>query len=141
MLSPIIIVIYHVDRETILLAKDLFHIKWLRNKTDFISTTDLSIYFPLHLTLKPNIPHTDPTREDAITPRVCFSTSLAGSVGSLGLSHSNAFYLGIYKPINPIEIFYPGSKVHDAEKWGEVWSLRPVFAELQRIIIPGELLY
>jgi hypothetical protein len=68
------------------------------------------------------------------------ATTLVGAIGSLGLKQIDEFYLGIYKPIHPIEIFSPGIRVHDAEKWGEVWSLRPVVAELQRIIIPGEFI-
>lgn len=121
------------------MTKDLYHIKWLRDKFDYISTTDLAQYFPLFLILKPHIPYADPIREDIVTPRVCFATTLAGAMGSLGLERENKFYLGVYQPIHFIEIHKP-FKVHDAEKWGEVWSLRPVLAELRKIIIPGELL-
>lgn len=120
--------------------KDLYHIKWLRNKIGYISTTDLTDYFPLILSLKPRIPYVDPIREDNTIPRVCFATTLAGAVGSLGLPNESQFYLGIYKPILPIEI-HTNIRVHDAEKWGEVWSLRPVLAELKKIIYPGDLIY
>lgn len=120
-------------------SRNLFHIKWLRNKFDYISTTDLADYFPTQLILKPQIPKADPLREDTITPRVCLATTLAGAAGSLGLARHNKFYLGIYMPAKLVEVYTP-SFVHDAEKWGEVWSLRPVLAELQKIIIPGEML-
>ena len=121
--------------------KDLYHIKILRNKFDYISTTDLSDYFPLTLVLKPQIPYVDPNREDSITPRVCFAKTLIGAVGSLGLQRKSQLYLGIYKPIRLVRAFNPGIRVHDAEKWGEVWSLGPVIAELQKIILPGDLIY
>lgn len=121
-------------------APDLYHIKILRNKFDYISTTELADYFPLQLILKPRIPYADPMREDTVTPRVCFATTLAGSIGSLGLSERNSSYLGIYKPVEPMDIYNPMSRVHDAEKWGEVWSLRPVLVELQKIVMPGEML-
>lgn len=122
------------------MISDLYHIKWLRNKFDFISTTELFEYFPLTLILKPQIPKADSNREDIITPRVCFALTLSGAIGSLGLQRENIFYLGVYKSTADIAIYDPASKVHDAEKWGEVWSLRPVMVELQKIIIPGEML-
>lgn len=129
---------------------NLFHIKWPRNKVGYQSTTELAIEFPLILVLKPNIPGADPNREDIITPRVSLAMTLDGAIGSLGLADIKASYIAIYKSIKPIEVIHPISGippkskrfyVHDAEKWGEVWSLRPVIVELQKIILPGEKLY
>ena len=126
---------------------NLYHIKWPRNKSGYRSIGDLSEEFPLTIILKPNIPNIDPSREDSTTPRISFATSIEGAYGSLGISNiSDRFYLGVYKPSRPVDVFYPLNAplkdkkfyVHDAEKWGEVWSLRPVIAELYKIVAPWE---
>lgn len=128
----------------------LFHIKLLRNKIDYISTTELAEYFPLTLVLKPQIPKVDPNREDTVTPRVSFSTTIIGAYGSLGIQDKTPLYLGIYQPVRSIEVYHPLSGippkdkkfyVHDAKNWEEVWSLRPVIVELQKIITPIEVVH
>jgi len=136
--------------------QDLYHIRWPHGKEvatkniGFKSTEELDKEFPLTLVLRPRIPGVDPKREDATTPRVSFSTTLTGARGSLGLGETNGpFYIGIYKPAQAIDVYYPTSDtppedrkfyVHDAKAHGEVWSLRPVTVELQKIIAPGDLI-
>jgi hypothetical protein len=135
------------------MVKELFHIrlphgKELANKKNIWKSQDeLGHEFPLTITLRPQIPNA--TMEDNTTPRVSLSRSIRGAAGSLGLRDINPDtmpHFGIYAVESSIEIVEPFDiptpnnifYVHDAKKWQEVWSLRPVIANLIRIVAPGE---
>lgn len=137
-------------------TNNLYHIRWPHGKEiankgpGFKNTEELDKEFPLTFVLRPRIPGVDSKREDATTPRVSFAITLGGACGSLGLGQINGpFYIGIYKPAQAIDVYVPFSGeppenksfyVHDAAAHGEVWALRPVTVELQKIIRPEELI-
>lgn len=80
-------------------------------------------------TLNPRVPSNFLTKggyEDSTTPRVCFSTSIDGSL--IGLSQNlkgKTFY--VHQPVDEVEYYIPSkSEVPDAKITHEVWVKNPV---------------
>ena len=138
------------------LTADVFHVRAPhgreldRKSARWLDREEVDSVLPPSMVLLPRVPRVgDPTREDDVTPRVCFARTIGGAVTALGLSGKvSEFYVGVYVPERPIEVFEPFSSpepgfgnrfyVWDAAQNGEVWSLRPVRAELSRVVRPGE---
>ncbi len=131
----------------------LYHIRIDQDNVSWRSLEELDKIFPLTTTLHPRIPSVDANREDSDTPRVCLAQSIKGAAGSIDLNKISTSYVSIYITNNPIEIVVPFNDkdvdrprdnkfyVHDAGKWGEVWSLRPVRMERLTIVAPGYNIY